>query len=101
MLKGVVVQGLVWAFLQTSCSSPKGVCHMGRQHARGGEIREDPNCLSSNMKGQGFQTTWPAICWGEKCHPGGPVPPCNICVPRFFSIARHPGLSTLVTFFCT
>ena len=91
MLKGVVVQGLVWAFLQTSCSSPKGVCHMGRQHARGGEIREDPNCLSSNMKGQGFQTTWPAICWGEKCHLGARSHPAIFVFPVFFPLLGTPG----------
>ena len=57
MLRGVVVQGLIWesheALLWPACSSCKGVYHKTRDVLGEERSGEGQNCMTSDMKGQG------------------------------------------------
>ena len=84
MLKGVVMQGIVWESLRLFSSPPVSLL-------RGSTTSEE-------RKDQGmFQTACPVICqerWvtlGVRSHPTIPVFPV-------LPVARHLGPSTLVTF---
>ena len=100
MIKGVVVQGLVWEsceiILWPPCSSSKGVYHMTSDKKWGGKVRRGSELYDQWYERSGglnrLTSLGPVICWVGKRSPWGQGP--NL----WLSVATHSGLSTLVTF---